>query len=181
MNLAWPVALTLAVGLLTGCLSSDRGKEAERCKVTADCELEFECVLVDDARVCLPRPAGRQERSCSVDSDCTRSDGQLWPVEAECLDGACRCLGAEVLCRDEDSQDDYSVILEEETCRCVPRGSEGDPCITSHTCQVELACVRGECRSAPEQLGSACTRDRDCGEGAICTEFRENNAVGVCR
>lgn len=182
MNLAWPVTLTLAAGLLTGCLSNGLADEAERCSATTDCELPLECVLIDDnTSVCLPRPPGRQERSCRVDSDCTLSDGQLWPVEAECLDGACRCLGAEVLCRDEDFADDFSVILEEETCRCVPRGREGDSCITSHTCDTGLACVGGECRSGREQLGSACTLDGDCGEGATCTEFRENNDVGVCR
>jgi hypothetical protein len=182
MKPATMTVLALVGALQSGCFNNGLADEAERCTATTDCELPLECVLIDDnASVCLPRPPGRQERTCSVDSDCTLSDGQLWPLEAECLDGACRCLGAEVLCREEGFADEFSVILEEETCRCVPRGREGDSCITSHTCDTGLACVGGECRSAPEQPGSACLDDNDCGNGATCTEYRENNDVGVCR
>jgi hypothetical protein len=175
------LALTLCSGLLAGCVSGGRASEAEPCTSTKDCELALECVRVDNgASVCLPRPPGREERSCDVDNDCTLSDGQLWPLEAECLDGVCRCLGAEVLCFDiADDFDTFTVILEEETCRCVTRGGEGDACVTSHTCDVDLACTGGECRSAPGESGAACTSDSDCEGG--CTEFRDNNDVGVCR
>jgi hypothetical protein len=175
--------MALAVAL-TGCLSSTLRDAGDRCDVTADCELELECVIVDDgASFCLPRPPGREERSCTVDDDCTLSDGQLWPLEAECLDGRCRCLGAEVLCVEEDGDIDdfFAVILEEETCRCIPRGNEGDACITSHTCDIGLACTGGECRSAVEQEGSACRDSDDCSATTRCSEFRDNNDVGVCR
>jgi hypothetical protein len=185
-----PWALTLCSGLLAGCVSYGRASEAEPCTSTEDCERTLECVRVDnDASVCLPRPPGREERSCDVDNDCTLSDGQLWPLEAECLDGACRCLGADILCFDDNDEDidTFTVILEEETCRCVTRGGEGDACVTSHTCDVDLACTGGECRSAPGESGAACcddgrscTRQASC-EGGFCTEFRDNNDVGVCR
>lgn len=169
-------ALSLVV-LLGGCFSNGLADAAEPCTATSDCELDLECVIVDDnERFCLPRPPDRRERSCSVDSDCTLSDGQLWPVETECLDGACRCLGSEFLCEDEEGE----YILEEETCRCVNRGAEGDACVTSHTCDVGLACSGGECRNAPEQAGAACLAG-DCPEGLDCAEFRDNNDVGVCR
>lgn len=169
--------------LITGCDFSAVKDFGEACGATDDCGEDGECVIVDDdVAHCLPRPTARQERSCSVDDDCTLSDGQLWPIETECLDGACRCLGAEILCTaaDEGDGDDFSVVLEEETCRCVPRGNEGDACITSHTCDVDLACTGGECRSAPGEAGAACFTG-DCGEGLTCSEFRDNNEVGVCR
>jgi hypothetical protein len=170
-------ALALLVGVLGACFNNGLADEAEPCTATADCELTLECVLLDgNASACLPRPPGRQERTCSVDSDCTLSDGQLWPLEAECIDGRCRCFGDEVFCDDVGAD----VILEEETCRCLPRGREGDDCITSHTCEIGLACSGGECRSAAGQQGAACGGSNDC-EGGTCSEFRENNDVGICR
>ncbi len=149
------------------------GAAGERCTGSDDCKTTLECVNVDE-NVCLPQPPVREQRTCSADADCTLSDGQLWPVEAECLDGACRCLGVDIECH-------FDFILEEETCRCVTRAGEGDACITSHICDVGLACVGGECRSALGQTGSACSDNDHCSVGSFCTEFRDNNDVGVCR
>lgn len=176
--------LVIVIGVMTGCASSARRAEGEACTATEACDVDLECVVVDnDASFCLPRPPAREERVCSVDNDCILSDDRLWPVETECLDGACRCLGAEVFCEvdDEFDEDTFSVILEEETCRCVARGNEGDACITSHTCDVGLACSSGECRDAPEQEGSACLNSDDCSDSTTCSEFRDNNDIGVCR
>jgi hypothetical protein len=175
---AWFVLACAGLVAVTACNSS--GAVGERCTSFDDCNPTLECVIVDDA-VCLPQPPEREQRTCSADADCTLSDGQLWPVEAECLDGACRCLSADISCRTaNDDADDFGFILEEETCRCVFRAGEGDACATSHTCDVGLACVSGECRSAAGELNAACIRDNDCDEGT-CQEFRENNSVGVCR
>jgi hypothetical protein len=171
-------ALLLCV--VAGCDFSGAKDLGEPCEATDECGFDGECVIVgDDTSHCLPRPPGREERSCNVDSDCTLSDGQLWPVEAECLDGQCRCLDAEVPCNDVDGEAD--LVLEEETCRCIARGNEGDACFTSHTCEIGLACTSGECRSAPGQAGAACGDDGNCGAGLSCEERRANAGVGVCR
>jgi hypothetical protein len=174
-------SLIVVAGAVAGCVSSGTSAVAEACTSTTDCALELECVAVDDGKsFCLPRPPGREERACQTDTDCTLSDGQLWPVEAECLDGACRCLGAEILCvEDPFDGDGFSVILEEESCRCLNRGNEGDDCITSHTCGPGLACTNGECRDGRGLPGTACFSSTDC-NGDACDDFRDGNDVGVC-
>ena len=180
MNPATVTALALISGLLAGGSNNGLAELAEPCTSTQDCEPDLECVILDDDdSVCLPRPADRQERRCDADSDCTLSDGELWPLEAECLDGACRCLGADINCGTEE--DGAELLLEEETCRCVPVGGEGDACITSHTCEISFACSSGECRNADGADGSACRADNDC-ESGICAEVRdEATGTGICR
>ena len=167
------VVSLFALATAAGC--SAFAAEGERCVATDDCERALACVIVRaDAAFCLPRPADRGQRSCSADDDCRLSDDQLWPVETECLDGACRCLSSEVRCGDDE---DVPLVLEEETCRCVARGTEGDACVTSHTCGLGFACTAGECVSAPGELGAACSTSGECTRGQ-CLEIRD---FGICR
>ena len=175
----------LALGAVLPLACQTRVDGGDPCTASDQCA-PLECVHLDNGKaVCLPQPTAREPRSCRNDDACVVSDGQLWPVESECIDGQCRCLSAEIACTadgvgngfDDDSGD---FVLQEETCRCLPRGAVGDSCITAHTCDVGLACRTGECREATGEPGTACNSDSDC-EGGRCDDFRDGNPVGICR
>jgi hypothetical protein len=172
-------ASLVATLLPASCVAVDGRDSGDRCAATDECSIDLECVVVDGGQgFCLPRPAVRAPRSCSDDAACRLSDGQLWPVESECLDAQCRCLTAEVSCV-EDDEDDFTVVLQEETCRCLQRGAVGDACLTAHTCEPGLACSAGECRDAAGGVGAACMASIECNTGR-CGDFRGISGVGVC-
>ncbi len=175
------------LGVVIGAASACSGV-GDPCASTSDCDTDEECVFVEreGASVCLPRPNTRDERSCVLDDDCRRSDGQLWPVDAVCVAGTCRCAGSTYACSVDLFDGDENVtlgqepVLQEETCRCLARSTSGGSCITSHTCDIGLACVNGACRVSSD-VGQACRRNGDCeAEGTQCGDFRDNNDVGLC-
>lgn len=132
------IAVIITLGL-AACLSS-LNDEGEFCENRDNCVSELECVVVNDPdAVCLPIPTEREQRRCTVDADCVLSTGQLWPLDADCIDGFCRCdfgfnCGFET-----------GVAFEPETCRCVPVARFGDPCLSSDTCESGTFCSGGIC------------------------------------
>ena len=130
----------------------------------------LECVHVDDDDgVCAGTP-DREPASCVVDDDCRLAPEGRFPVEAECLDGACTCLANEVDCGL------FSLVLESETCRCVTFGGEGDACFSPTTCDIGLTCDDGECRDAAPG-GTACRDSGECASG-VCADAA--GPFGVC-
>jgi hypothetical protein len=178
------VVIGVAVGVSSAC-----SEVGDPCAATSDCDTDEECVFVEreSASVCLPRPTERDERTCVLDDDCRRSDGQLWPLEAVCVAGSCRCDGDTYICSpdlfggDDDTVTlEQETVLQDETCRCLARSTTDGSCITSHTCDVGLACVLGVCRVSSD-AGQACRNNRDCvAEGTECGDFRGGNDTGVC-
>ena len=163
-----------------GCFSAEGETSAgENCDRSVDCKQGLECVVVEgDQGVCLPSPTARSTRSCDADDECRLSTGELWPVESECLSGQCRCLTEEVECVDPDDDGGEDVlVLEEETCRCVVRGGQGDPCFTAQTCQNLLSCVAGECTPGTGEEGMACNISAEC--DVLC-DRSAGLELGIC-
>lgn len=176
------------VGGVVG-ISSACSEVGVPCAATSDCDTDEECVFVEreSASVCLPRPTARDERTCVLDDDCRRSDGQLWPVDAVCVAGSCRCDGNTYVCspalfggNDDSITLEQETVLQDETCRCLARNTTGGSCITSHTCDIGLACVDGVCRVSSD-VGQACRSNGDCeADNTECGDFRGGNDIGVC-
>ena len=137
----WRHLTVVVLAAVFGCLSSPQD-DGETCEFRGDCTAGLECVVVNDPdSVCLPIPPEREQRRCEADRECVLSTGQLWPADADCIDGFCFC-NVDVECELVER----GLIFEPETCRCVPIGGFGDACLSDATCEGGLFCGGGTCQ-----------------------------------
>ena len=114
----------------------------EECSTTSECEAALECVRLDDGNGwCVPRATERAPRACADDNPCDDARGVLWPLEAACGDGACRCEVNAFDCAVDgaDSVDPGEVVVDPATCVCRRRDASGEPCF-DQTCAAGLSC-----------------------------------------
>jgi hypothetical protein len=212
--------VVVSLGFLAGCwapravdTSDDVGSDGalarvgDTCADSSSCNPGLECVVTfSDANTCLPQPRERAVRSCQIDDDCRRSDGEQWPIESDCLDGACHCNDADKSCDDDCLTDDdcpvgptgkhflcgsgrcidsegRPLVLDGATCLCVQLGGVGDRCTSAATCAQEfpndLACSDGRCVShAP--AGASCLLNGGAACAGSCVGTGEDR-LGVCQ
>jgi hypothetical protein len=119
-------ATVVAVAVVgAGCL----GALGERCASTDACQTNLECVLLEDGKsYCLPRPAERAERTCSEGDGCSAAREPLLPVEAECVDGVCRCALSAFDCIEIDGElvDPSELVVDPVTCLCRRRAASDE-------------------------------------------------------
>jgi len=211
--------IVVSLGLLAACarptaVDSSEGvgsdgalaRVGDTCADSSSCNPGLECVVTfSDANTCLPQPRERAVRSCQIDDDCRRSDGEQWPIESDCLDGACHCNDADKSCDDVCLTDDdcpvsptgkhfrcdgnkcggskrRPLVLDSATCLCVQLGGVGDRCTTAATCEQfpdGLACSDGRCiPHAP--AGASCVLNGGAACAGSCVG-RGEDLLGVCQ
>jgi hypothetical protein len=209
----------VSLGLLAACarptardtsddvaVGTSLARVGDNCADSSSCRPGLECVATySDANTCLPQPRERAPRTCQIDDDCRRSDGEQWPIESDCLDGACRCNDVDKSCDDVCETDDdcplgptgqhfrcegslcldgagRQLVLDHVTCLCVQLGGVGDRCTSAATCQQfpdGLACSEGRCVSrAP--AGASCILNGSVACAGACVG-RGEDLLGVCQ
>jgi hypothetical protein len=115
----------------------------EDCSLSTDCYTDLECVAFRDQRICLPRPEERAPASC--DNECLGVE-PLWPVEASCIEGHCRCEPTAFDCDVPGTTVDENGdrVVDPATCVCRPRAEGGESC-DGEVCVDGLHCVDGVC------------------------------------
>lgn len=178
----WLVVLALVGPWLAtpGCTRLVDDRVGNPCEASEDCNglsaSTLECVLVDDDEGICVGAAERGPASCDDDDDCLLAADGRFPVEARCVDGTCGCFAGVPGCFNDDGD---SLVLEPETCRCVPLGGEGDPCLSPLTCASGLACDGdGQCRSGAA-AGAFCRDGGDCVSGSCAGQVPSGTCRGV--